>query len=469
MPPELRTKMLKAAKQAAESSPSSWPKIHEYKNSDTGKFYKPHHADELAFVTNNEYKYLLAKGGEGGGKSVSGIIKDLEYCKHGCSGIVASPDLPHFKRSLWPEFRRWCPWEFVVDRHQYMQPFDWSPTSNFTLAFTTGAVLYMGGADESDPKAQEGPNVTFAHYDEARRHKTPNIFKTFDGRVRIPCGELKPQLYVTTSPAMHWLYDYFGPVQEKDPLSSFKARSLVISLLTRDNIDNLDPGFVEDRRSVLTEAESRVLLDAEWEDIEDADHFLPSMALWDALKTDLPPLTKREPMVLALDAGINSDLFGMIGTTRHPAKHDECAVRFVMKWESRGGKDIDFDGTDDEPGPLKVLKMLRESYNIVMVTYDPYEMRYAASRIRKDAPLWLKEFTQQGKREQADRFLYDLILQKRIWHDGDADLREHIKNADRKLSGDDRKMRLVKRLDSLKIDLAVSLSMSAYEIMRLNV
>jgi len=455
--------------QADRPKPSHWPKLTEYRNSDTGRFYKPHSKEELEFITNNTAMALLARGGEGAGKSVAGIIKSLEYAKNGCHGLCVSPDLPHFRRSLWPEFRRWCPWEFVVDRHQYMQPFDWSPNGNFTLAFTTGAVLYMGGADEQDPKAQEGANVTFAHYDEARRHKTATIFKTLEGRVRIPCGGRKPQLFITTTPAKHWLFDYFGPLLPDDKLASFKARSLDVILKTADNLENLDPGFIEDRRSVLTESEARVLLEAEWEDIEDADRFLPSMTLWDILRVNLPALTKKEPMVVALDAGISSDQFGMIGTTRHPERHDECAIRFVMKWEAKNGRDIDFDGTEDDPGPLRVLKTLRESYNIIMVTYDPYEMRYAASRIAKEAPLWLKEFSQQGKREEADKHLYDLIVQKRIWHDGDADLREHISNADRKLVAEEKKMRIVKRIASQKIDLAVALSMSAYQTMRLNI
>ncbi|MCJ7744596.1 MAG: phage terminase family protein, partial [Dehalococcoidales bacterium] len=221
--------------------------------------------------------------------------------------------------------------------------------------------------------------------------------------------------------------------------------------------------------SVLTAQEARVLLEAEWEDIEDADRFLPSMSLWDALKVEIPGLTKHEPMVIAMDAGISSDLFGLVGTTRHWERHDECAVRFVMKWGAKKGGEIDFEGTDEEPGPLKVLKMLRESYNIVMVTYDPYEMRYAASQIRKEGSVWLKEFGQTNLREQADRFLYDLIIQRKLWHDGDKDLRDHISNSDRKLSVDGKRMRLVKRMDSQKIDLAVSLSMATWQIMRLNV
>ncbi len=41
-------------------------------------------------------------------------------------------------------------------------------------------------------------------------------------------------------------------------------------------------------------------------------------------------------------------------------------------------------------------------------------------------------------------------------------------NADKKLSDDGRRMRIVKREEALKVDLAVCLSMASYECLRLN-
>ena len=87
----------------------NWPSIHSYYNADQGHYYKPHHAAEEETLLDAVHRYILVKGGEGGGKSVLGIIRDLERFKRGCNGIIISPDFEHFKKSLWPEFRRWCP------------------------------------------------------------------------------------------------------------------------------------------------------------------------------------------------------------------------------------------------------------------------------------------------------------------------------------------------------------------------
>src|SRR5512147_1701362 len=79
-----------------------WPT--EYRNSDTGKPYQPHTADEAIFVSDFGQRYGLAKGGEGAGKSTLGIVKVLGRLARGMSGIMVSPNLPHLKKSLWREF-----------------------------------------------------------------------------------------------------------------------------------------------------------------------------------------------------------------------------------------------------------------------------------------------------------------------------------------------------------------------------
>ena len=123
-----------------------------------------------------------------------------------------SPDLPHFKRSLWPEFSRWCPWDQVVPEQRYRSKFSWEPRAPFSLAFRNGTTLLCGGID--DPGAWEGPNVSFIHFDEPRRKKTAYALKTLAGRPRIPGpkGE-PPQFYLTTTPRKHWLHEYYGPLK----------------------------------------------------------------------------------------------------------------------------------------------------------------------------------------------------------------------------------------------------------------
>lgn len=189
----------------------------QYVNRETGRVYTPHNENEREFVYTDGPRYRLVKGGEGSGKSVSGIIKDLNRVRRGMNGVMGSPDFEHFKKSLWSEFRRWCDPEFVVEKDRYRLSQVWEPQKQFELHFHTIydggiATLYCGGFD--DPTGWEGPNINFAHFDEARRHQDPAMLKVLDGRVRIPglLGE-PPQIYLTTTPSKHWLFDYFGDIE----------------------------------------------------------------------------------------------------------------------------------------------------------------------------------------------------------------------------------------------------------------
>lgn len=447
-----------------------------YANSETGRRYQPHHDAEQHFVYDDRPRRALAKGGEGGGKSVAGIVKALEKLRRGMPGIMGSPDFEHFRRSLWPEFRRWCPWASVVPRHRYRSSPEWEPTKPFTIVFETPerrlVPVLCGGFD--DPTGWEGPNVNWAFFDEARRHKVPAMLKVLDGRCRLagPLGE-PPQLFLATTPRKHWLFEYFGPLQPDDPFASFKAEALVVDLLTVDNAANLAEGYVDRRRESLTEAEARVLLDAAWEDIDDVDRLLPSMILWDACREVLPPLSRQEPMVLAVDAAKGrltaaSDCFGILGLTRHPSRRDDVAVRFAQTWQARAGQVINFQGTEDDPGPEPVIRRLCAEYNVVQMVYDPYQLHDMAQRLERDGVVWCEEFEQGARRLRADAQLVDLITQRRIAHDGNQVLRSHLDNADRKLDPESRKIRIVKRASDLKIDLAVCAAMGSAACLELN-
>lgn len=443
----------RASKQA-----TAWPTA--YRNRATGRTYAPHHDGERAFVYSDAPKYAVALGGEGGGKSVAGIVKTLERVRRRMSGIMVSPDLPHFKRSLWPEFQNWCPWECVVPQQQYRGKFDWQPQEPFQLAFTNGAVLHCGGIEK--PGSWEGPNVHFAHFDEARHATDAKPLKILDGRTRLtgPDGE-PPQLYFTTTPRKHWLHEYFGPPEENDPWASFKRRASIIRLLTEDNLHNLDPEYVASRKTVLTEKEQRIYLGAEWEDEDISEKFLDSMVWWDACIDTLPPLRRDEPLVVALDAGISNDNFGIVGVTRHPERHSDIAVRYVRKWVAPGCGKIDFADIEKE------CRHLFASYSVVCWPYDIHQLHDMATRLTNESLGWWEPFPQQKDRLIADKQFLDLILGRRILHDGNSDLRQHVDNADRKKDADSGKLRMVKRSDSLKIDLAVACSMAAHKCLEL--
>jgi len=408
------------------------------------------------------------RGGEGSGKSCAGIIKVLERARRGMSCIMASPDFEHFKKSLWPEFVRWCPADCVVAHQRYRLSPSWEAAKQFELFILsqTGTIvtLYCGGMD--DPASWEGGNVSCAHLDEARRKSTPEALKVLDGRVRIagPQGE-PPQLWLTTTPRKHWLYEYFGELLPDDPRAAFKRDSLVVTLSTEDNerAGNLAVGYTQQRGQSLTESERRVLLAAEWEDIDEAERFLPSIAWWDACQETLPPVTRNEPLVLGVDAGVTNDYFALVGVTRHPQRKADVAVRYVRVWKPQG-KPLDFDAIEREL--IETLLKRKDLYNLAQIAYDKYQLHQMMQHLKQF--VWCKEFNQNEERKIADKQLLDLIQTRRIAHDGNAELRAALDNANRKTDQDTKTLRLVKRADPLKIDLAVALSMASSECLRLS-
>lgn len=195
-----------------------------------------------------------------------------------------------------------------------------------------------------------------------------------------------------------------------------------------------------------------------------ADQFLDDMSLWTACHEALPPLGDREPLVVALDGSVSSDHFGAVGTTRHPVRHDDVAVRYVREWIPAPGAKLDYGPIEDE------MIRLATHFHLIIITYDEFQLHYLMTRLQQRG-IWCDPFSQQADRTIADTQLRTLIVNKRIAHDGDEALTTAIKNADREvveLKGNERGLRLVKRTGSKKIDLAVALSMAAARCLALN-
>ena len=178
---------------------------------------------------------------------------------------------------------------------------------------------------------------------------------------------------------------------------------------------------------------------------------------------------KKIPMVVAMDAGVSGDTFGLWMGSRHPTQKEDVLQHYARKWKPPGsGGKIDFQGTDADPGPEKELRRLIQEYNVVMVTYDPYQLHDMATRLKKEHLAWFHSFGQMNLRQIADSDFRTVIKERRYWHRGEADMEEHVQNANAEIDGTDRKIRIVKRVDRLKIDLAVCGSMGSYQLLRLN-
>lgn len=453
----------------SNSDAPKWPTA--YFNNRTGKELRVDiHPEAPAWLADRSKRYYLAIGGEGSGKSVLGIKRDLDYLSLGrITGILASPDLPHFKKSLWPEFKAWCPVDMVIPEQRYRLSSRWEPREPFTLTFLNDSQLICGGME--DPESWEGPNIHFAHLDEARRMKTAEALKVLDGRVRIPLPDgNQPAMWFTTTPRKNWLYEFFGPWERSglDPKADFKADSYPIKLKTIDNelAGNLAEGYTSKRGQSLTATEKRVLQEAEWEDTSDVEKFLTSMTLWDVCyDPNMPVFNPQQAMVLAADGATVSDCFALVGVCRHPDRSDEVAVRYVRIWRPTEGNPVSLMEVEKE------IVELAKRLHIVQIAYDPFQLKSMMERLYVNHGIWTDEFNQTSPREKSDKQLLDMITNRQIWHDGTfEELREHMDNANQKKSGveGDQKMRVVKREASQKVDAVVALSMAVDRCLDLN-
>lgn len=454
------------------SRSSQWGEGYTYRNAETQRIYTPHDEAERAFVYSDAPLFVLVTGGEGAGKTAGGSIKILERIRRGMSGMLVSPFMANFASTTWNEFRRWIPWQFVSKADRHMEAETFSPQKPFQLVFDMPGNPYLLCGGLVDPRGRaikwEGPNLHFACFNEARQSPDSRGLRVMGGRARLdgPNGE-PPQTFLLSTGGCPWLTEWFGPPIENDPRANFKKFALVVQLLTSQNRANLSEAYMAGRASTFdTEAERRIYSGEDpWgEFIENP--FLDNIALWDRLAEKLPALTRRDPLVVALDAGISSDSFGLVAMSMHPTIPNHTAARMAVEWIPPPGGKIIFEAPG---GPVEFLKDLCKRFNVLCVVYDPYQLHSTASTLAKEGIAWFKEFPQGPQRAKADSDLLNAVIQATIHHDGTlAALKKHLHNADRKKDPETRQVRLVKRNDSLKIDLAVCASMANYTIQKLD-
>lgn len=217
---------------------------------------------------------------------------------------------------------------------------------------------------------------------------------------------------------------------------------------------------------VLLPSDFRRMHRNQW--VSSTETFLP-MEWFDACRRDTWPEVdkKRHSHIISLDAGTTNDNFGLWMGCRHPEYPNDVLTQYSQKWAPVNGK-IDFQGTEEKPGPERVLRKLIGEYNVVEVAYDPTQLYDLCNRLYKEGLAWFRPFNQGNDRLKADSQLRDIVRERRFWHRGEPDLRDHFQNANAQIDPQERKIRIVKRVENLKIDLCVAASMGGYELLRLN-
>ncbi len=223
--------------------------------------------------------------------------------------------------------------------------------------------------------------------------------------------------------------------------------------------------YYQSEASILEDNQFQRMHRNQW--VTSTETFLP-MEWYDACKrSEYPEIPKDHPVVIAMDASVSGDSFGMWMGCRHPKEPEHVVKLQSMLWVPKGNK-IDYQGTEENPGPELMLRRWIKDYNVICVAYDPFQLHDMAGRLRKEGLAWFFSFNQVSLRLLADSQMKDLIRDRRYWHRGEPFDREHFQNADAKIDTESTRIRIVKRAENLKVDLAVTASMGSYMVMRLN-
>lgn len=225
------------------------------------------------------------------------------------------------------------------------------------------------------------------------------------------------------------------------------------------------PDYYASQSAQLTPNEFLRVHRNQW--ITSAEAFIPP-EWWHTCQGEIPELEPNEPVVVGVDAAVSNDCFAIVVVSR---RGDYTYKRYVRIWTPQRGQKLSYVNIHDPNDinyPEGEIRRLVHEFNVVQIAYDPYQLHDMATRLRAEGIGWFRPFSQAQDRLKADKQLRDDIRDRRLVHDGDPGLTEHVLNANAEIpEKEENKLRIIKRADHLKIDACVALSMANAEIRRL--
>lgn len=220
------------------------------------------------------------------------------------------------------------------------------------------------------------------------------------------------------------------------------------------------PEYYADQRVTLTAPEYRRIHRNQW---TTSENIFVNYHWWENCRdAALPAVDPDEELVVAIDAATDEDAFAIVAVARdprNPTKDGALVLRYWDVWYPKQLKNEGEGGKFTYEEPKAMLRWLANHRNVVQFAYDPYQMKDTADELEKEGLGWFAPFGQQVERSIADKMFHDIIRAGTFKHQADHRLDSHIKNANAKTESRSR-MRIVKRKDHLKIDLAVAASMA---------
>lgn len=327
--------------------------------------------------------------------------------------------------------------------------------SGYKIEYANGARIDMVPID---PAGEAGGNDDMIVYSELWGWKSKAHQRMWSEMTLSPTKFGNSQRWIDTyagfkgeSPILEQLYQtgVVDGYQVWDDLEVYvnESAKMLTVWVTKPMFPWQTEAYYTEQRATLTPSEFDRMHRNQW--VTSTDTFVPP-EWWDACgKTPPPALDQNEPVILAMDAGVSSDCFAIVMVGR---RGDIVQVYYPRAWKPQGGA-LDFRPIEAE------VRRLINTYNVIELTYDPFQLHDMATRIRAEESVNVRPFNQASPRAVADKLLFDLIRDRRIQHNNEPDLREHVINANRKPEDD--KLRIIKRDVNMKIDLCVALSMGA--------
>jgi phage terminase large subunit-like protein len=343
---------------------------------------------------------------------------------------------------------------------------------NYRIMFDNHAIIE---AIPVDPQGEAGGNDDFIEFTELHAATSKKHQQMWTEMTLSPTKAGLSQRWIDTyagysgeSPILEPLYETVVKEGTRVPtaipgLELFRNGTTLALWNTHPRLVWQTPEYYASESRTLLPNEYRRIHGNEW--VTSEDTFVP-MEWWEACRGILPVEDKYREVVVGVDAAVSGDCFGILAVSR---EGNLVIPRFVRKWVPPPGGVIEYSNVEDPEDteyPEGVLRWLAADRNVIAFGYDPYQLHHLCTSLENDNVGYFVPFSQGADRLKADKQTRDIIRDRKILHDGNADLTEHIQNANARTEGD--KLRIVKRSLKFKIDLAVCLSMAtslAYDML----
>lgn len=333
-------------------------------------------------------------------------------------------------------------------------------TDSRILFPSTGATIQ---ALASDYAGAAGANPTITVFDELWAYTSERARRLWDEMVPVPTRKVSVRLTVTYAgfegeSELLWELYKRGLQGEEIAPGLYRQPGLLMFWSHEPVAPWQTEVWKEQMRRQLRPNAYLRLIENRW--VSNESSFVP-VEWWDACTDlDLRPEVHDPhlPVWVGVDASHKRDSAAVVACT-WDAQRRKVRLVWHRKWQPSPEDPLDFEETIEQ-----TLLDLRERFNVVLVSYDPWQMVATAQRLQK-VGLPMVEFPQSVPNlTEASQNLYDLIKGRGLAVYPDDDFRLAVQRAVAVETS--RGWRITKEKTAHKIDLVVALAQAALWVVK---